>query len=239
MSATPEEQPAGDGLAGRLDLADWRRRVADLYAGVRDIAGRDPRAAWEHWRAVRDELYRTHPQSPVPAQARSAFVGRYSPYDPALRIEGILEPAEASEPADASEPAEASGPSPTFGRPGPLALPMSTGEALSFERIGSVRIALPQGWRTLGLYWMAGYAGGLFLPFRDTTNGSSTYGAGRYLLDTAKGADLGTAGAPGRLICDFNFAFQPSCAFDPRWSCPLAPPENRLDVPIAAGERLH
>ncbi len=227
MSATTEDQPPRDAaLADRLDLADWRRKIADLYAGVRDIAGRDPRAAWEHWRIVRDDLYRTHPQSPVPAEARPTFVGLYSPYDPALRIEGILEP---------SDTLESAAPE----RPGSLALPMSTGDALSFERIGSVRIALPQGWRTLGLYWMAGYAGGLFLPFRDTTNGSSTYGAGRYLLDTAKGADLGTAGAPGRLICDFNFAFQPSCAFDPRWSCPLAPPENRLDVPIAAGERLH
>lgn len=227
MSAAAEGQPADDRLASRLDLADWRRRVADLYAGVRDIAARDPRAAWEHWRAVRDELYRTHPQSPVPAEARTAFVGRYSPYDPALRIEGILEPGEAREPSPAPE------------GPAAIALPMSAGEALSFERIGSVRLALPQGWRTLGLFWMTGYAGGLFLPFKDTTNGSSTYGAGRYLLDTAKGADLGTAGAPGRLICDFNFAFQPSCAFDPRWSCPLAPAENRLDVPIAAGERLH
>jgi uncharacterized protein (DUF1684 family) len=85
---------------------------------------------------------------------------------------------------------------------------------------------------------MAGYAGGLFLPFRDATNGTETYGAGRYLLDAAKSADLG--GDPERrsLILDFNFAFQPSCAFDPRWSCPLSPPENRLDLRIEAGERL-
>jgi uncharacterized protein (DUF1684 family) len=85
---------------------------------------------------------------------------------------------------------------------------------------------------------MAGYAGGLFLPFRDATNGTETYGAGRYLLDTAKSADLGGGSEPGSLVLDFNFAFHPSCAFDPKWSCPLAPPENRVDVRIEAGERL-
>ncbi len=85
---------------------------------------------------------------------------------------------------------------------------------------------------------MAGYAGGLFVPFRDASNGHETYGAGRYLLDTAKSADLGPGSADGSLILDFNFAFQPSCAFDPKWSCPLAPPENRLDLRIEAGERL-
>ena len=85
---------------------------------------------------------------------------------------------------------------------------------------------------------MAGYAGGLFIPFRDATNGTETYGAGRYLVDAAKSADLGGDPATGTLILDFNFAFQPSCAFDPRWACPLAPPENRLEIPIRAGERL-
>ena len=119
-----------------------------------------------------------------------------------------------------------------------LQLPMSTGDALSFSRLGEVRLPLPGGARTLALYWMAGYAGGIFLPFRDTTNGSATYGAGRYLLDTAKGADLGGDVAAGRLILDFNFAFHPSCAFDPRWSCPLAPPDNRLDIAVEVGERL-
>jgi uncharacterized protein (DUF1684 family) len=85
---------------------------------------------------------------------------------------------------------------------------------------------------------MAGYAGGLFVPFRDATNGAETYGAGRYLLDTAKSADLGAGAAPNSLVLDFNFAFHPSCAFDPKWSCPLAPPENRVDIRIEAGERL-
>jgi uncharacterized protein (DUF1684 family) len=90
----------------------------------------------------------------------------------------------------------------------------------------------------LSVFWMTGYAGGLFVPFRDATSGSDTYGAGRYLLDTLKGADHGGNPRDGTLILDFNMAFHPSCAYDPRWSCPLAPPENRLAVPITAGERL-
>ena len=80
------------------------------------------------------------------------------------------------------------------------------------------------------------YGGGVFLPFRDETNGATTYGAGRYVLDTVKGADLG--GADGRLVVDFNYAYHPSCAYDPRWSCPLAPATNRLVGPVEAGERL-
>jgi uncharacterized protein (DUF1684 family) len=92
------------------------------------------------------------------------------------------------------------------------------------------------------VFWMAGYSGGIFIPFRDATNGTETYGAGRYLVDAAKGADLGAAPGPHpsswALVLDFNFATQPSCAFDPRWACPLAPPENRLDRDIRAGERL-
>lgn len=220
-------------LAERLALADWRRRVADLYASVRELAARDPRAAWEHWRMVRDELYRTHAQSPVPADLRAAFRGRYWAYDPALRTEAAITAADASG-ENVPSPSGAS----DTGLGLLLQLPMSIGDPMSFTRIGMVHIPLPDGPRTLDLFWMAGYAGGLFLPFRDTTNGSATYGAGRYLLDTAKGADLGTAGAPDRLILDFNFAFQPSCAFDPRWACPLAPPENRLNVAITGGERL-
>ena len=117
-------------------------------------------------------------------------------------------------------------------------LPVSAGGTMSFSRIGPVESRSPDGPRRLGVFWMAGYAGGLFLPFRDATNGTETYGAGRYLLDAAKCADLGGDPERGTLVLDFNFAFQPSCAFDPKWACPLAPPENRLDLPIRAGERL-
>jgi uncharacterized protein (DUF1684 family) len=211
----------------RLDLADWRRRIADLYTEVRAEAASDPERAWRHWRETRETLFREHPQSPVPESSRPGFRANHWPYDPALRFEAKL--------AAAAPPAPAA-PGPGLGFS--LALPISTGGEQAFGRIGSVEMPFRAGTRALGVYWMAGYAGGLFLPFRDATNGTQTYGAGRYLLDTAKSADLGPGAAPGSLVLDFNFAFHPSCAFDPKWSCPLAPPENRLDMPIEAGERL-
>ena len=115
---------------------------------------------------------------------------------------------------------------------------MSVGGVMAATPVGRVRLPLPGGDRTLTVSWLAGYADGLFLPFRDVTNGVETYGAGRYVLDTAKSADLGGDPARRTLVVDLNFAYHPSCAFDPRWACPLAPPENRLDIRIEAGERL-
>ena len=107
---------------------------------------------------------------------------------------------------------------------------------MSFTRFGYARFSLKARKLSLELYWIQGYGGGIFLPFRDATSAVSTYGAGRYLIDTVKGADLGGQG--DRLLLDFNFAYNPSCAYDPRWVCPLAPPANRLDVAVAAGERI-
>ena len=90
---------------------------------------------------------------------------------------------------------------------------------------------------SLAVFWLTAYGGGVFVPFRDATAGATTYGAGRYLLDTVKGADLG-AGPHGVLVLDFNYAYNPSCSYDPRWSCPLAPLESRIEIPIEAGERV-
>ncbi len=164
---------------------------------------------------MRDELFATHPQSPVAAAERSAFSGlSYFSYDPAARVL-----AHVAGVAPESYEIETSGDAPyRFTRFG----------VASFELLGRPFV--------LELYWLEGYGGGLFLPFRDGTSGAETYGAGRYLLDTVKGADLGTE--DGRLVLDFNFAYNPSCAYDPRWVCPLAPPPNRLFIPIRAGERL-
>jgi hypothetical protein len=218
----------GTSSADRLALADWRRRIADLYAEVRRVAPTDPQGAWALWRTTREALFREHPESPVPASLRGSFQARHWPYDEALRfVLPVLDQA----------PEVESGIRLSMAPGATLQLPMSVGDALDFRRIGWLEVPFAAGPRRLALYWMAGYAGGLFLPFRDATNGDATYAAGRYLLDTAKSADLG-ADAAGRLVVDFNFAFHPSCAFDPVWSCPLAPPENRLDLPVEAGERL-
>ena len=234
----PTETGPGLDLQATLELADWRRRIADLYAAVRILAVTDVDSALELWRATRERLFREHPQSPVPADQRAAFRARHFPADKSLRFEVVVTAVEGR--TDAS-PAATVGGLAGLGQLGSaiaMDLPVSAGGTMSFSRIGHVAIPFAEGTRTLGVYWMAGYAGGIFLPFRDGTSGTETYVAGRYLIDSAKSADLGGDPERGTLVLDFNFAFQPSCAFDPKWACPLAPPENRLDIPIRAGERL-
>jgi uncharacterized protein len=218
-------------VGATLTLADWRRTVATLYADVRRLSATDPAAALRLWRETRERLFQEHAQSPVPQAARAEFRSHHFDRDPALRFEVVVE---------ALDPATTSSRGAGLGGLTSLAidLPVSAGGAMAFRRFGAVTIPFAEGPRRLELYWMEGYAGGLFLPFRDVTNGRETYGAGRYLLDAAKSADLGPGAAPNSLIIDFNFAFQPSCAFDPKWACPLAPPANRLDVEVRAGERL-
>jgi len=215
-------------VAATLTLADWRRTVGTLYADVRRLSATDVPAALELWRETRERLFRKHPQSPVPEADRPAFRAHHFDHDPALRFELIVDELDITPAGDRQ--GGFSGLS--------IELPVSAGGAMSFQRFGAVTIPFPEGPRRLELYWMAGYAGGLFLPFRDATNGRETYAAGRYLLDAAKSADLGPGAAPNSLVLDFNFAFQPSCAFDPKWACPLAPPSNRLDLEVRAGERL-
>ncbi len=107
--------------------------------------------------------------------------------------------------------------------------------AFRFRRFARVRFELYGQKLSLALYWVEGYGGGLFLPFRDRSNGRTTYGGGRYLYDGIKGADLGAARET--ILLDFNFAYNPSCAYNDRWVCPLAPPENWLDVEVPAGEK--
>jgi uncharacterized protein len=196
--------------ADTLALLDWKRRVFSLYAAVRAL---EPEAGWELWRETRDELFRSHPQSPLPADSRAGFQGlEYWPYDPQVRVLAELEDIEAP-----PEPVETSGIEPILFRPFARASFELRGERLSLE-----------------VAWLAAYGGGVFLSFRDATSGKESYGGGRYLLDTVKGADLGED--EGRLVLDFNFAYNPSCAYDPGWVCPLAPPANRLQVAVEAGE---
>ncbi|MEX1173677.1 MAG: DUF1684 domain-containing protein [Chloroflexota bacterium] len=194
-----------------LTLLDWRRTVAAMYADVRSSSLAEAPTTLARFREARDRLFRDHPQSPLGPAARGTFTGLdYWPHDPDLRFEALVEPAP----------------------PSRISATGGDGVAYPLDRIG--RVHLPVG--SLDLYWIAVYGGGIFLPFRDATAGHETYGAGRYLLDTIKGADLGGTG--DRLILDLNYAYHPSCAYDPRWSCPLAPAANWLDIEIRAGERL-
>jgi uncharacterized protein len=204
-------EPAGPD-SYTLSLWDWRRRVADLYRAVR---ASEPRVGWELWRETRDRLFRDHPQSPLPEAQRADFPGLpVFPYDPALRFAVGTEPI-ADAPAIRIELRD----------DGALAFtPFARTLGLA-ERLGG----------ELTLYWLGGYGGGVFLPFRDGTSGRETYGGGRYLLDTIKGADLGQA-PDGGVILDFNFAYNPSCAYSDAWVCPLSPPENSLPAAIRVGE---
>lgn len=194
-----------------LELAGWRRAVAGLYAAAR--AADDPQRARELWREGRDELFRSHPQSPLPPGDPLRATGLpYWPYDPALRFELPLLPAEE------------------------LSLDVPTSEGMTaMDRVGRVRLPPPLD-AVVDAWWVRQYGGGLLLPLRDGTAGRSSYGGGRYVLDTAKGADLG--GRDGHLVVDLNFLYHPSCRYNDAWQCPLAPPGNTISVPVRAGERL-
>jgi len=198
-----------------LSLLDYRRRVFALYGAVRE-AGTGAPGAHGNWRAVRDELFGTHPDSALTDDDRAAFEGlAYYEYDPAYRVGAPLD-------TDVEQVTHT--------------VELGADGAFEMTRIGRVSFKVPSGAGTLGVYWVEGYGGGIFIPFRDATNGETTYGGGRYLYDTIKGADLGTA--DGALVLDFNYAYHPSCAYNPRWVCPLAPIDNRLEIAIRAGEQL-
>jgi uncharacterized protein (DUF1684 family) len=195
-----------------LELLDWRRRVAELFGALRQRPADAETLAW--FRAEKDMLFRQHPQSPIPPEQRQTFAGlRYWPYDAGARVVARFEAVPEEEaPAAPSE--------------------------VDFRRIGTLRFELGGRAQELPALWIEGYAGGLFVPFTDATRGRETYGGGRYLLDTIKSADLGSDPASGTVVLDFNYAYHPSCAYDPRWVCPLAPPASRLSIPVRAGEML-
>jgi len=206
----------GAGLAqDKLDLADWRRRVGDLYR----LSGPD---TLRRFRQGRDELLRNHPQSPLALQARQRFNGlRYFDPDPAAKVRCRLEPADPGDPLEID----------TGGEDG----------VISFRRTGRLAFAFNGRPCTLTVFSLVGYGGGLFLPFRDSTSGTETYGGGRYLFDTVKNTDglsLEVTAGSSDVTIDFNYAYNPSCAYDARWACPLAPRENWLPVPVRAGEKV-
>jgi uncharacterized protein (DUF1684 family) len=200
------------GIEDALSLLEWKRQVFALYAGVRAEA--DPRRAWMRWVGERNRLFGEHPQTPLGSEALAGFDGlEYFAYDEAARVIGTVEP-------DRGELEQ---------------LDAGAHAPIGFYRVARVTFTLAGSEQTAALYWLDAYGGGLFLPFTDRTSGRETYGGGRYLLDTVKGADLGSTDEG--IVLDFNFAYNPSCSYDARWACPLSPAENRLSVAVRAGER--
>lgn len=193
-----------------VELLPWSQQIAswrrEVHALYADVrAHRDPAAAYEDWVIRRTELFDTHPATArQPGQEL-----HHAPYDPAYRFVLEMQPAEPEEWA------------PTTGSDG----------AVPFTRAG--RFEIP-GIGSLDVWWLGSYGNGIFVPLRDATAGRTTYGAGRYLLDTVKGADLGREG--GAWVLDLNFSYNPSCAYDPDWACPLAPLGNRLEAEVPVGE---
>ena len=197
----------------QLAMIDWRRRTSQLYARVRAEA--DPAAGHALWRAERDVMFATHPQSPLrPGDPMRTTGVRYWPYNPGLRFELPIEAAAHERLLD---------------------LPTSGKGAVKLRLLGHVRLPAPLDFE-LAVWRLNQYGGGLFVPLRDGTAGTSTYSGGRHLLDMVKGADLG--GSDTSVTIDLNFAYHPSCAYDPSWVSPLAPPDNTTAVPVQAGERL-
>ena len=184
--------------------------VASWRRAVHDLyaavrAEAEPSRAHAIWVAGRSRMFADHPASA--RQGRQRLL--HATYDPADRVVVPIEIAE----------------------PQTWAPPPGTDGDVPVSRVG--RVSLP-GLGRLDLWWLHTYGNGLFLPFRDTTAGRTSYGAGRYLLDTVKGADLGRDG--DALVIDLNFGYNPSCAYDPAWACPLAPAGNRLEADAPVGE---
>jgi uncharacterized protein (DUF1684 family) len=195
-----------------LDVASWRREVHALYAAVR--AEPDPVTAHGLWVDTRSRLFLEHPASP----RREGQQLRHAPYDPAYRFVVEVQPVG----DDDRRPQE------------PWDFRSATDGAVPFTGAGRVTL---DGLGTLDVWWLNSYGGGIFLPVRDGSAGRETYGAGRYLLDTVKGTDLGRDGE-GRWVVDLNFAYNPSCVYDYRWVCPLAPAANRIEPSTPVGELL-
>ena len=194
-----------------MDVLDWRRRTREVYAQVRAEA--DPARAHTLWRAARDDMFAHHPASPLTPQALEGFDGLpVATYDPAFRFEVEVVRAEAHR----------------------LGVPTGTDGVVPFDRVGAVELP---GVGRLDVWWLGSYGGGLFVPLRDGLGGrpGGTFGGGRYVLDTVKGADLGGEGA--RLVVDLNFAYNPSCAYDAAWACPLAPGGNTVTAEVPVGEK--
>ena len=207
-----------------LDLYDYRTRVSAFYRQRNNTLriNEDPQTVLTRFRQERDSLFASHPQSALDEQQKRTFTGlHYFPFNPDMRFTAIVH---------------------TDIEPHSQEVVMNASENMKMTTVGQLEFAVAQQTVTLSLYWLDIYGGGLFLPFRDTTSPQDSYGGGRYLFDTIKGSDfLFTLNEHRQMhiVLDFNYAYNPSCAYNDAWTCPLAPIENRLPVALPAGEKKY
>ena len=165
-------------------------------------------------RAVKDRAFREDPSSPVPAADRATFPPlAYFPPDESYRVPASLR-------VSAGDAGRI------------IKMPTSTGQLRDMVRIGSLEFSLRGQALKLSAFAEAAdrRVDRLFVPFADLTTGTETYAGGRYL-------DLDRT-ATGLYVIDFNGAYHPYCFYNPEYDCPFPPAENRLPVPIRAGERM-
>jgi uncharacterized protein (DUF1684 family) len=163
------------------------------------------------WRSDKDAYMRSS-DSPLPPGQRAGFAPLpYYPIDEHYRVPAGLKVARGDDVIEMST---------------------STGKPRRMRRIGSLAFTLKEQPQTLTAFAEADDSSlrRLFVPFGDLTNGLETYQGGRYL-------DLDLKGS-GVYELDFNRAYHPFCVFNPEYECPIPPRENRLPVPIKAGERM-
>ena len=207
-----------------LSLYDYRNRVAAFYRQRNNAlrANEDPQSVLAQFRQERDNLFATHPQSALDEEQRHVFTGlRYFPFNPDLQITATMNTNIESRQQE---------------------VVMNAAESMKMTTVAQLQFIVAQQPVTLSLYWLDIYGGGLFLPFRDKTAPQESYGSGRYLFDTIKGSDfLSTTDEHGhmQITLDFNYAYNPSCAYNDAWTCPLAPIENRLPIALPAGEKKY
>jgi uncharacterized protein (DUF1684 family) len=162
------------------------------------------------YRHRRDHFFAEHPYSPLTDEQRSRFQGL--DYFPEREDLALVLPLDESD-ADIGEEID---------------LPTTDGKVKVFNRAGRIRFDVDGEGVTLTVLRDADQ-GGLFIPFRDASAGSETYAFGRYLEPQNR--------PDGTLDIDFNYAYNPFCAYGEAWSCPIPPEENQLAVTIPAGER--
>lgn len=192
--------------------------IASLLAALTAACGSQPReedytAKIAAIRAAKDDSFKSDPDSPVPADKKASLLPlAYYPIDEIYAVPATLEPSD-----DRSR----------------IEVPTSIGKIRQLERIGTLKFSLKgqrlqlTAFRDLESRDM----NRLFVPFADQTSGAETYQAGRYMeLDPTP---------TGIYVVDFNVAYNPYCYYSPEYDCPFPPKENRLAVPILAGEKMH